>query len=119
MPVNDTFIAPLRFPSNALPRRHLAADFKAQAILLAESIGRAKAARQLDMSVKTLGHWLDASRTSRPLISLSRKPVSELESELARLWTRNVDSAGAHRDDSEIVPRDRLPDHKGSEKLSF
>jgi transposase len=65
-------------------------DFKAQAILLAESLGPAKAARQLDLSVKTLGNRLDASRAGRPLSSPSRKPVSELESELARLRAENA-----------------------------
>ena len=34
-----------------ITRRRYTDDFKAQAILLAESIGPAKAARQLDMSV--------------------------------------------------------------------
>ncbi|MDR2012076.1 MAG: transposase [Rhodanobacter sp.] len=66
-------------------RRHYTNDFKAQAIALAESSGSAKAARQLDMSVKTLGNWLDASRAGRPLSSPQRKPVSEVESELAQL----------------------------------
>jgi hypothetical protein len=33
-----------------IPRRRYTDDFKAQAILLAESLGPAKAARQLDMS---------------------------------------------------------------------
>jgi transposase len=73
-----------------LTRRRYTDDFKAQAILLAESIGPAKAARQLDMSVKTLSNWLDASRAGRPLSSPSRKPVSELESELARLRAENA-----------------------------
>ena len=45
-----------------ISRRRYTDDFKAQAILLAESLGPAKAARQLDMSVKTLSNWLDASR---------------------------------------------------------
>jgi transposase len=56
-------------------RRHYTDDFKAQAIALAESSGPAKAARQVDMSVKTLGNWLDASRAGRPLSSPQRKPV--------------------------------------------
>jgi transposase len=73
-----------------ITRRRYTDDFKAQAILLAESIGPAKAARQLDMSVKTLSNWLDASRAGRPLSSPSRKPVSELESELARLRAENA-----------------------------
>ena len=73
-----------------ITRRRCTDDFKAQAILLAESLGPAKAARQLDMSVKTLSNWLDASRAGRPLSSPSRKPVSELESELARLRAENA-----------------------------
>jgi transposase len=73
-----------------ITRRRYTDDFKAQAILLAESLGPAKAARQLDMSVKTLSNWLDASRAGRPLSSPGRKPVSELESELARLRAENA-----------------------------
>ncbi len=42
------------------------------------------------MSVKTLGNWLDASRTGRPLSSPARQPVSDLESEVARLRAENV-----------------------------
>ena len=54
-----------------IPRRRYTDDFKAQAILLAESLGPAKAARQLDMSVKTLSNWLGASRAGRALSSPS------------------------------------------------
>lgn len=73
-----------------ISRRRYTDDFKAQAIALAESIGRAQAARQLDMSVKTLGNWLDASRAGRPVSSPHRKPVSDLESEVARLRAENA-----------------------------
>jgi transposase len=73
-----------------ISRRHFTDDFKTQAIALAESIGSAKAARQLDMSIKTLGNWRDASRAGRPLSSPCRKPVSEMESELSRLRAENV-----------------------------
>jgi transposase len=73
-----------------ITRRRYTDDFKAQAIALAESIGRANTARQLDISVKTLGNWLDASRAGRPLSSPQRKPVSDLESELARLRAENA-----------------------------
>ena len=73
-----------------ISRRRYTDDFKAQAILLAESLGPAKAARQLDMSVKTLSNWLDASRAGRALSAPSRKPVGELESELARLRAENA-----------------------------
>jgi len=70
-----------------ISRRRYTDDFKTQAIALAESMGRAKAARQLDISVKTLGNWLDASRAGR---SPSRQPVSEMGSELARLRAENA-----------------------------
>lgn len=73
-----------------ISRRRYTDDFKAQAIALAESIGRAKAARQLDISVKTLGNWLDASRAGRPLSSPHRQSVGELNSELTRLRAENA-----------------------------
>lgn len=73
-----------------ITRRRYTDDFKAQAVALAESIGPAKAARQLDMSAKTLTNWLSASRAGQPLSSSSRKPVSEMESELARLRAENA-----------------------------
>lgn len=73
-----------------ITRRRYTDDFKAQAIALAESISPAKAARQLDMSVKTLSNWLGASRAGRGLSSPSRKPVSEVESELVRLRAENA-----------------------------
>lgn len=73
-----------------ITRRRYTDDFKAQAVALAESIGSAKAARQLDMSAKTLANWLGASRAGQPLSSPSRKPVSEMESELARLRAENA-----------------------------
>ncbi len=73
-----------------ITRRRYTDDFKAQAIALAESIGRVQAARQLDMSVKTLDNWLEASRAGRPLRSPSRQPISEVESELTRLRAENA-----------------------------
>ncbi len=48
-------------------RRRYTDGFKAQAVALAESIGPAKAARQLDMSAKTLANWGGASRAGQPL----------------------------------------------------
>ena len=74
----------------SIARRCYTDDFKAQAVALAESIGPAKAARQLDMSAKTLANWLGASRTGQPLSSPSRKPIGDVESELARLRAENA-----------------------------
>lgn len=73
-----------------ITRRRYTDDFKSQAVTLAESIGPAKTARQLDMSAKTLANWLGAARAGQPLSSPSRKPVSEVESELARLRAENA-----------------------------
>ena len=42
------------------------------------------------MSVKTLGNWLDVARAGQPLSSPNRKPVDEVESELARLRAENA-----------------------------
>lgn len=73
-----------------IPRRQYTDDFKAQAVALGESIGPAKAARQLDISVKTLANWLTAARAGEPLSTPTRQPVSELEAELARLRAENA-----------------------------
>ena len=64
-------------------RRQYTDDFKAQAGALAKSIGRAKATRQLDISVKTLANGLDAARDGRALRAPSRQSIGELESEVA------------------------------------
>ena len=73
-----------------IPRRQFTDDFKAQAVTLAESMGPAKAARQLDISVKTLANWLAASRSGQPLSSSTRQPVGEFEAEVARLRAENA-----------------------------
>lgn len=73
-----------------ISRRQFTDDFKAQAVALAESIGPAKAARQLDISAKTLANWLIASRAGKPLSSPLRRPVGEFEAELARLRAENA-----------------------------
>ena len=39
-------------------RAQYTADYKAQAVSLAESLGAAKAARKLGISVKTLANWI-------------------------------------------------------------
>ena len=73
-----------------IPRRQFTDDFKSQAVALAESVGPAQAARQLDISVKTLANWLTAARAGKPLSAPTRHPISELESELARLQAENA-----------------------------
>lgn len=73
-----------------IPRRQYTDDFRAQALALAESIGPAKAARQLDMSVGTLANWITIQRSGQPLKTSARQPVGELESELSRLRAENA-----------------------------
>lgn len=66
-------------------RRNYTDEFKTQAVALAESVGRAEAARQLEMSVKTVDNWVNATRKGQPLSSPERKPITKEGSELARL----------------------------------
>jgi len=73
-----------------VPHRRFTGEFKSQAVTLAESIGPAKAARQLDMSVRRLVIWLAAARAGKPLSSPSRTPVSALESAFARPRAENA-----------------------------
>jgi len=65
-------------------RRSYTDDFKSQAVALSDSIGRAEAARQLGIPVKSPANWVTAANAGRPLRSPKRKPVDELESELSR-----------------------------------
>lgn len=72
-----------------ISHRRYTADQKAQAVALADSVGLSEASRQLEMSKKTLANWQATSRAGKPLSSPSRAPVSEMESELARLRAEN------------------------------
>jgi transposase-like protein len=50
-PRSDIFYRLLEVPMQRIPRRRFTDEFKSQAVALAESIGPAKATRQLDMLV--------------------------------------------------------------------
>jgi len=76
--------------ANNATRRQFTDEFKKQALELTRSIGRAPAARQLDISLKTLGNWVDQERAGKPVSSPKRQAVSEVESELARLRAENA-----------------------------
>jgi len=71
-------------------RRRFTDDFKSQAVALSEELGRTEAARQLEMSVKTLNNWVGLAHAGKPFSSLDREPVSEPDSELARLRAENA-----------------------------
>ncbi|MGH8162079.1 MAG: transposase [Gammaproteobacteria bacterium] len=49
----------------SISRRSFTDDFKAQAVSLAESAGQADAARQLEISSKTLGNWVRHSQAAQ------------------------------------------------------
>ena len=66
-------------------------EFKIQAVALAQTLGRTEAARQLEIPVKTLDNWVDASRKGHPLSSPERRPISKDDSELARLRAENAE----------------------------
>ncbi|WP_425356072.1 transposase [Pseudomonas putida] len=66
-------------------RRNYTDEFKIQAVALAETLGRTEAARQLEMSVKTLDNWVNASRNGQPLSSPDRRPIRRLQTLFA--WT--------------------------------
>ena len=70
-------------------RRRYTDEFKDQAVLLAKSLGRTAAARQLDISVRSLENWIDARRPGA-LATLRRAGPSELEAELSRLRAENA-----------------------------
>ncbi|EJT83085.1 transposase [Pseudomonas asiatica] len=74
-----------------ITRRNYTDEFKIQAVALAETLGRTEAARQLEMSVKTLDNWVNASRNGQPLSSPDRRAITREDSELARLRAENAE----------------------------
>ncbi|EQD55865.1 Transposase IS3/IS911, partial [mine drainage metagenome] len=71
-------------------RGQYTADYKAQAVSLAETLGAAKAARKLGISVKTLANWIRIARDGAGFVKDGkRRPVSDLEAENARLRAEN------------------------------
>lgn len=74
----------------SIPRRIYTDDFKAQAVSLSDRVGRTTAARQLDVPVKTLAHWVAAAREGKPLSPAQRPTISDSQSEIARLKAENA-----------------------------
>ena len=71
-------------------RARYTADYKAQAVSLAESLEAARAARKLGISVKQLANWIRISRDGAGFVKDGkRRPVSELQAEIARLRAEN------------------------------
>lgn len=59
-----------------IPCRCYTDEFKHQAVALAQSVGKAEAARRPDMPVKTLGNWIAA--VSMPVTASSRRSPNEV-----------------------------------------
>ena len=75
----------------SIPRRIYTDDFKAQAVSLSDRVGRTTAARQLDVPVKTLAHWVAAAAAREgKSLSSAQRPISDSQSEIARLKAENA-----------------------------
>ena len=74
-------------------RAQYTADYKAQAVSWAETLGAAKATRTLDISVKTLANWIRSSCDGAGLVKDGkRRPVSDLDAEVSWLRAENARS---------------------------
>ena len=98
-------------------RRQYTAEYKAQGVLLAESLGAAGAARKLGISVKTLAIWIRLSEDGRPISSGKRRAVSDLEAENSRLRAENA-TLRMERDVLKKKRRRSSPRSRGEERLN-
>ena len=72
-------------------RRQYTDEYKAQAVLLTESLGLAGAARKLGISPKSIANWVRSGRSgAAPASGATRHSVSELEAEVLRLRAENA-----------------------------
>src|SRR5688572_27902318 len=74
----------------SVPNRQYTQEFKAEAVRLALSIGGNAAAKRLGIPQSTMTNWARRSRegssaASESTVMAVKRPVSELESETARL----------------------------------
>lgn len=71
-------------------RRRYTDEFKNQAVLLAKNLGRTAAARQLEISVRSLENWINSQGRAGAVVASRRAAPSELEAELSRLRAENA-----------------------------
>jgi transposase len=71
-------------------RRQYTADYKAQAVSLAASLGLAAAARKLGFSAKTLANWVCLDRKGSAVSGAKRRALSDIEAENSRLRAENA-----------------------------
>ena len=95
-----------------VPNRSYTEEFKQKAVHLSASVGCSAAAKRLEIPEANLWHWCSV-RGRKGLTRVSkaiRRPTSELEAELKRLWQANA----SLKLDNEILknrPRGLRPAH--------
>ena len=90
--------------------RHYPAEFKAQAVILADSIGCCAAAGQLELCSNPLKHRVRLANAGQPLSTPKPHAVTEHDSELSRLPAENATLK---------IERDILKKRRGSLKQSI
>ncbi len=69
-----------------IPHRLYTAEFKSEAVKLADEVGITEAARRLDMPTSSIRNWMRPEARSRLSAGGSkRQPVSEAQAEVTRL----------------------------------
>ena len=69
-----------------IPHRVYTAEFKTEAVKLADEVGIAEAAKRLDMPTSSIRNWMTPEARSRLSGDGSkRQPVSEAQAEITRL----------------------------------
>ena len=69
-----------------IPHRAYTAEFKSEAVKLADEVGVVEAARRLDMPTSSIRNWMNPEARSKVNGEASkRQPVSEVQAELTRL----------------------------------
>jgi len=69
-----------------IPHRVYTAEFKTEALKLAEEVGIAEAARRLDMPTSSIRNWMKPEARSRLGADAGKRhPVSEAQAEITRL----------------------------------
>jgi transposase len=89
-----------------VPNRQYTAEFKIEAVRLAESVGGNEAAKRLGIPESSLWNWIKLSRAGKlpdgdKAVSVVKRPVSELEAELSRLRRENA----SLKQDNEILKK--------------
>lgn len=89
-------------------RRNYTDEFKTQAVALAESVGRTEAARQLEMSVKTLSYVILA-KLDAPTAEAAARAITREMSRMAPALLKTM----THDQGSEMARHAEITAHTG------